>query len=52
MIIIITGARPKSENQFIKPTVPECDFTIEDTLPALQEHFKVSSLSIVKSTEK
>lgn len=51
-MIIITGARPKSENQFIKPAVPECDFTIEDTLPVLQEHFKLPRLSIIKSTEK
>lgn len=51
-MIIISGARPKSENQFIKSSVPECDFTIEDTLPALQEHFNLPRLSIVKSTEK
>lgn len=46
------GARPKSDLQFIKPSVPQCDYTIEDALPVLQEHFNLPNLSIVKSAEK
>lgn len=46
------GTRYKENQRFVIPSIPDCNYTIEDSLPALQKHLNVPKLSILKSAEK